>query len=140
MRVILTGAGAAGGFIVYALGGCDVVLRALLLFMAIDYSTGFVVAGVFKKSKKCGSGALSSSAGFKGLIKKGMQLLIVLVGHQIDIVLGTDFVRSAVIIAFIANELVSIMENAGLMGIPWPPMLKKALDILHEKGDIENDG
>ena len=103
--------------------------------MAIDWASGWILAGVFKKSPKTDTGAINSNVTLKGFIKKGMSLLIVLVGHHLDLALGTDFVRTAVIIAFISSELISIMENAGLMGISWPPVLRKALDVLGEKGD-----
>ena len=136
---IVTGIGALGGCIALALGGWDAGLHALVALMAIDYITGLVVAGVFKNSKKSKSGALSSHSAWKGLVRKGVQLLIVYVGVQLDTAIGTSFIRSAVIFAFLASELISIMENAGLMGIPWPPMLRKALDILNEKSDSDDD-
>jgi len=135
---IMAGIGIVGGFIFSAFGGWDAGLHALFTFMAIDYISGWVVAAVFKKNDKTDSGALSSNKGFMGLLKKGMQLLIVLVGYELDLVIGTNFIRNGVIIAFISNELVSIMENAGLMGIPLPPVIHKAIDILtkhSEKGD-----
>jgi len=127
--------GAVAGSIALALGGWDAGLRALIALMTVDYISGLIVAGVFKKSKKSELGALNSAAGFKGIAKKGMCLLIVYVGIQIDAAIGTAFIRSAVVFALMANELISIMENAGLMGIPWPPMLRRALDILQEKGE-----
>jgi len=103
--------------------------------MAIDFISGLAVAGVFKKSDKTQAGALSSRCCWRGIVKKGMQLLIVLIGHQLDTILGTDFVRTAVVIAFITSELISITENAGLMGIPIPPAISKALELLNSKGE-----
>ena len=140
LEAILVIMGALGAAIISAFGGCDAVMQALLLFMALDYVTGIIVAAVFNKSKKSSNGALESSSGFKGLIKKGMMLLIVLVGHQLDVLIGTEFVRYAVIIAFIINELISILENAELMGVPVHKLgvLKKALGILGEKGDVDD--
>ena len=139
-EAILVGLGAVGGAIISAFGGCDAVMQALILFMALDYTTGFIVAAVFNKSKKSINGALESSSGFKGIIKKGMMLLIVLIGHQLDVLIGTEFVRYAVIIAFSINEIISILENAELMGVPIHKLsvLKKALGILGEKGDVED--
>jgi len=131
--------GAIGGLITTALGGWDYALRMLLIIMAIDYISGWVVAAVFKKSRKTSSGAVNSTVGFKGIAKKVMLLFLVAAAHQIDLGIGTAFVRTAVIFAFAANELVSLMENAGLMGIPWPPMLKRALDLLREKGEHTDD-
>jgi len=137
---IITGLGVAGSFIASALGGWDTAIRMLLIIMAVDYVSGWVVAAVFKKSRKTKSGAFNSAVGLKGIAKKVMQLALIAVAYQIDLGIGTGFIRTAVIFTFTANEVISIMENAGLMGVPWPPMLKRALDILHEKGDGgEND-
>ena len=116
-----------------AFGGWSDALITLIVFMSIDYATGLIVAGVFKKSKKSESGALESRAGFKGLCRKGVALLIVLVAVRLDIVMHTSYIKDAVIIAFIANESISIIENAGLMGIPVPSVIAKAIDVLKEK-------
>ena len=139
---ILVWVGAVGGFIAAALGGWDAALRTLVVFMGVDYVTGLIVAGVFKKSQKSESGALDSRIGFKGILKKCMMLLMVLIGYQLDNIIGWDFVRYAVIIAFIVNELISIIENAELMGVPMHKLtfLQKAIAILGEKGDVEIDG
>ena len=125
-------AGIIGGAVASALGGWDQSLITLVIFMAVDYITGLIVAGIFHRSGKTESGALSSNVGFKGLIKKGVMLLVVLVAARLDLLLGVAFVRDAVIIAFILNELISIVENAGLMGVPIPPVIKKAIDMLQD--------
>ena len=130
---LLTIAGAAGGLLSAALGGWNAALQALLVFMAIDYAMGLVVAGVFHRSGKTSDGRLESRAGWKGLVRKGVQLLIVLVGAQLDTLIGTSFVRDSIITAFCANELLSILENAGLMGIPIPPALAQAVSVLRQK-------
>lgn len=122
--------GVLGSAAAHYLGGWDVALQTLIFFMAIDYITGLTVAGVFKKSGKSENGALESRAGWKGLCRKGMTLLIVLVAAQLDLVAGTDVIRNAAIIAYIVNETISIIENAGLMGVPIPSIIKKALDAL----------
>lgn len=96
------------------------------------------MAGVFHNSGKSDSGALESRAGWKGLCRKGVTLLIVLVAAQLDRVIGTTFVRDAVIIAFIANETISIVENAGLMGVPIPSAITKAIEVLKNKSEEEN--
>lgn len=130
---ICTLIGMLGGVISAALGGWDGALVTLVTVMAIDYISGLIVAGIFHTSKKSENGALESSAGFKGLFRKGMILLIVLVAYRMDMIIGVAYIRDTVIIGFVANEVISIIENAGLMGIDLPPALKKAIDILTEK-------
>jgi len=115
------------------LGGWDMALHTLLLMMGMDIITGWVAAAVFRKSKKTATGALSSAAGFRGLVKKGVCLLFVVVGYTLDRLFGTEFVRLAVIFTFTANELISVIENAGCMGIKLPPVLCHALDVLTRK-------
>ena len=129
--------GLIGGLIATALGGWDVGLQTLVIFMRIDYITGILVAGVFHKSKKSETGTLESRAGWKGLIRKGVTLLIVLVAVQLDKVIGSTFIRDAVIIGFIANELISIVENAGLMGVPIPSVITNAIDVLQKKAETK---
>lgn len=136
---ILTGVGVVGSFIASLFGGWDAALMTLVIFMSIDYITGLIVAGVFKASTKSETGALESRAGWKGLCRKGMSLLIVLVAYQLDVVMGSTFIRDAVIIAFIANETISIIENAGLMGIPVPAVIIKAIDVLKSKAESEGE-
>lgn len=126
----LTIIGAIGSAIANLFGGWTTDVETLLIFMAIDFVTGLIVAGVFKKSKKSNKGALQSSIGFKGLAKKAMILFFILIGHRLDILLGSDYIRTALVIAFITNETISITENAGLMGIPIPKPIKNAIDIL----------
>ena len=127
--------GTVGGFIASLFGGWDTALATLLIFMAVDYVTGLIVAGVFHKSQKTESGALESRAGWKGLCRKGTSLLVVLVAYRLDLVIGSNFVKDATIIAFIANETISIIENAGLMGAPIPAVIVKAIDVLKQKAD-----
>lgn len=137
---ILIGIGTVGSLVASFFGGWTASLSTLLIFMLIDYVTGLIVAGVFHKSKKTDSGALESRAGFKGLCKKGMVLMLVLVGHRLDIAIGTTYIRDAVCIAFIANETISIIENAGLMGIKIPIILENAIDVLKKKKGADIDG
>lgn len=131
--IIVMICGIVGGAISSLLGGWNSSLTTLVIFMGIDFITGLVVAGVFKKSLKTDSGALESNVGWKGLVKKGIVLLIVLIAHRLDIALGTTIIRDSVVIAFIVNELISITENAGLMGVPIPKAITKAIDVLKEK-------
>ena len=135
---ILTATGIIGSLVASCFGGWTASLTTMLIFMGIDYVTGLVVAGVFHKSKKTDSGALESRAGFKGLCKKGTMLLFVLIGYRLDLAIGTTYIRDAVCIAFIANELISIVENAGLMGLPIPPIITKAIDVLKTKSEKTN--
>ena len=127
--------GTLGSFITALYGGWNAALSTLVIFMIIDYLTGLVVAGVFKKSGKTKNGMLKSQVGFLGLCKKGVALAIVIVAYRIDVTIGSDFVKDAVIIAFIANETISIIENAGLMGIPIPSVLMRAIEVLQKKGE-----
>lgn len=133
-QVILSIIGIIGSTVANLFGGWDMALQTLIMFMAVDIVTGWIVAGVFKRSSKSESGALESKASWKGLCRKGMTLLIVLVAAQLDKMAGTNIIRNAVVIAYIANEGLSIIENAGLMGLPIPKKLKEAIDLLKNKG------
>lgn len=129
--------GLVGGAITSMLGGWDSAIITMLVFMALDYLSGIVVAGVFKKSTKTDSGALNSSVGWKGLCRKGMMLAFVLVANRLDIAIGTVYIRDAVVMAFTCNEAISITENSGLMGVPIPAALIKAIDVLKNKESEE---
>lgn len=130
---ILGAIGAVGSGIAYAFGGWDTSIATLLIFMLIDYISGLVVAGVFHKSTKTKSGALSSKTCWQGLAKKCMTLVFVIVGNRLDMMLGSTYIRDAICIAFVVNELISIIENGKLMGIPIPAVLDKAIDLLNGK-------
>ena len=124
-----------GSFIASLFGGWDAALVTLIIFMCIDYVSGLIVAGVFHKSQKSETGALESKAGWKGLCRKCMTLLFVLIAYRLDLAIGVSYIRYAVIIGFMANELISIVENAGLMGVPLPAVIQNAIDILTKKSD-----
>lgn len=136
---ICTAIGVVGSVIASLFGGWDAALVTLVIFMAIDYVTGLLVAGVFHNSGKTENGALESRAGWKGLCRKCITLLMVLVATCLDLVTGTNFIRDAVVIAFIANETISIVENAGLMGINIPPAITSAIEVLKKKSDSEDN-
>lgn len=136
---LCTFVGTFGSFIAGLFGGWDAAISALLIFMCIDYVTGLIVAGIFKKSPKTKSGGLQSKIGWKGLSKKGVTLLLVLVAVELDLLMGTSYIRDAVCIGFILNELISITENAGLMGIKMPVPLQKAIDLLQNKSEASNN-
>lgn len=125
--------GAVGGVLAQAFGGWDSSMATLLMFMAIDYLTGLIVAGVFHSSPKSEGGALESRAGWKGLIRKGCTMLFVLIAARLDMVMGTTMIRDGVIIGFLLNELISIVENAGLMGLPLPTAITNAIELLKKK-------
>ena len=130
---VLTAIGTIGGGIAALFGGWTSAMTTLIIFMVIDYITGIIVTGVFHRSGKSKSGALESRAGFKGLCRKGMILLILLVACRLDLMLGTGYIKDCVCIAFVVNETLSIIENAGLMGVPIPQVLIKAIDVLKAK-------
>ncbi len=130
---VLAAIGTIGGGIAALFGGWTSAMTTLIIFMVIDYATGIIVAGVFHRSGKSKSGALESRAGFKGLCRKGMILLILLVACRLDLMLGTGYITDCVCIAFVVNETLSIIENAGLMGVPIPQVLIKAIDVLKAK-------
>lgn len=129
--------GVIGSFLAGFVGGWDAGMVTLVTFMCIDYISGIIVAGVFKKSKKSKHGALSSKIGWMGLCKKVMTLLIVVVAYRLDLLINTDYIRDAAVIGFCANELISIIENAGLMGLPLPSVLMDAIEVL--KGDKKHE-
>ena len=132
-ETVCTVLGVLGSAVCWAFGGWDAAMAALAMCIAVDYISGSIVALVFHKSSKTESGAYNSAYGLKGLCKKGLMLLFVLVAVQADRVLGSDYVRDAVCIGFCANEILSIIENLGLAGIPMPEAIIKALEQLQKK-------
>lgn len=131
--------GVIGSFVASWLGGWDSGTATLVAFMCIDYVSGLVVAGVFHRSKKTENGALESMAGWKGLCRKVMTLLFVLIAYRLDLAIGTTYIRDAVVIGFMANELISIVENAGLMGLPLPAIINKAIEVLTKKAEAADN-
>lgn len=132
--------GILAAFFTSLFGGWSTGLTTLLIFMGIDYLSGLIVAAVFQNSKKSKSGALDSRAGWRGLCRKGMILLIVLIANRLDLLLGSNYIRDAVIISFCINEVLSIAENAALMGIKLPSVITKSLDILKDKSEEKEEG
>ena len=125
-----------GSFIARSLGGWVTALQTLIIFMAIDYVTGLLVAGVWQRSNKSKTGALESRADFKGLIRKGLILMVVLIGVQLDAIIGLQaFCRTAIVLFFCGNEGLSIVENLGIMGLPLPDFVKTKFEQLKEKGN-----
>ena len=132
---ILSGVACVGAAIASLFGGWNGAMTTLVILMLIDYITGIIVAGVFHASPKSSGGALSSAVGFKGICRKFVILLIVVVACRVDLLLDTNIIRDATCIGFCANELVSITENAGLMGIPLPRKLAEAIEVLRGDND-----
>ena len=132
-EAVSAAAGIGAGVLSWVVGGFDTPILALILCMGVDYVTGLIVAGVFHTSPKTKSGGLDSRVGWKGLARKFVTLLMVVVANLADILLGLHYIRDAVIIAFCANECISILENAGLMGIRIPKVLTAALEKLGEE-------
>lgn len=130
--------GIIGAAVTRLFGGWSSTMTTLLILMALDYVTGLIIAGVFKKSKKSKTGRLSSNECWKGLCKKGVSLCFVLIGYRIDLMLGTNYVRDFVVISFIVVELISLVENAGIMGIPIPKVIINVIDILNKKIGDDN--
>lgn len=123
---------AIGGWLGWYLGGCDGLLYALIAFVVVDYVTGVMCAVVDKK--------LSSAVGFRGIFKKVLIFLLVGVANILDAqVIGTGCVlRTAVIFFYISNEGVSLLENAGHLGLPIPTKLKAVLEQLHDRAEKED--
>ena len=117
-------------------------LKILLLLMVIDLIVGFTVSAVWHKSSKTKSGKVSSKVMFKGIVKKILTLVLVVVAYQIDILLGYDVIRHIVIIAFIVQEIISIIENIAITGIKAPDIITKALDVLERsvKDEFSDSG
>lgn len=125
---------AVGGWLGYFLGGCDGLLYALIAFVVIDYITGVMCAIINRE--------LSSAVGFKGIFRKVLIFLMVGIANIIDVqVIGTGAVlRTAVIFFYISNEGVSLLENAGHLGLPIPEKIKTVLEQLHDRAENGKEG
>lgn len=124
-----------GGGLSWAIGGFDAAVLCLVIAMGADYITGLIVAGVFHNSPKTEGGRLDSRVGWKGLARKFVTILIVVVANLADVVMGTEGIRTAVCIGFFANECLSLVENAGHMGLRIPAKLKDAVEELFSIGE-----
>ncbi len=124
---------AVGGWLGWFLGGCDGLLYALIAFVVTDYITGLMCAAVDHK--------LSSEVGFKGIFKKVLIFMLVGIGNILDVqVIGNGSVlRTAVIFFYISNEGISLLENAGHLGLPFPEKLKAVLEQLHDRSEEDKD-
>ena len=135
MKILAAAAGAVAGFV----GEWNMLLTALAALMVMDYVTGVIVAWR-GKSPKSETGGVSSRAGFDGLIRKGFIILIVLLATILDRALNTGSMvfQTASVCYYIANEGLSILENAGLMGVPIPEAVRKALEVFKNRSDTED--
>jgi len=121
------GVAVCGSLVTFLFGGWSAVLGALLALIVADYVTGFAAAGV--------EGKLSSAVGFRGIARKVAIVTVVAVAHLVDSAMGTNHVlRDGAIWFYLANELLSITENVGRIGLPLPPILKQAVEVLRGKG------
>lgn len=128
--------GVAGSTVLWLFGGWSAALTTLCIFMSIDYILGIIAAAVFSCSKKTENGALSSKVGWSGLVRKSINLLLVMLAVRLDVTLNTgQFIANAMALGFIANEGLSIIENAGLCGVYIPPVISKAIEVLKSKAD-----
>ena len=125
--------GILGSGLCLLFGGWDAAMMALTVCMSIDYITGTLVALVFHNSNKSESGCYNSAYGLKGLCKKCLMLLFVIVAVQADRLMGGDLVRDAVCIGFCVNEILSIVENLGLAGVPMPQAVVDTLEQLQNR-------
>ncbi len=132
----LTAFGAIGAAVITLLGGWDDSLQTLIIFMAVDYALGVAIALVWHKSQKSPDGAFESNASLKGLLRKFSVLVVVLIAVQLDgITHSGGYIRTAVILFFIANEGFSIIENLGIMGVPMPEIVKSAFTAIKAQSE-----
>ena len=126
--------GIVGSFLASLFGGWSTGISVLCIFIVLDFVTGFVAAALCK-SHKTSSGGLSSKVIWTGIAKKLFELILVVMGHELDLLIGANYVRDAVVIAYIVTEGLSILENACLLGLPIPSVVKKVLDVLKTKSE-----
>ena len=126
-----------GGFFISQLGGWDKELYALVSLTVVDFILDLII-GFLGKSDNMYSSKLFGLAGVKGLVRKAAAFLCVFVACILDIIIGSDFIREGVIIAFCATELISIMDYLTCLGIPVTPIIEKAINILINHGNGRN--
>ncbi|OPA77529.1 holin [Paenibacillus selenitireducens] len=127
-----------GSALTWAYGGWTQTMGVLVLLVVADYLSGIGAAAV--ESEKEGKNGLSSRVGYVGIIKKLGIFLIVAMAHQLDGILGgTNALRDAAIFFYMANELISVVENAGRIGLPLPPAVVKVIEVLKNKGGNNNE-
>jgi toxin secretion/phage lysis holin len=117
----------AGSAVSFLVGGVDSLVIILLCFVAVDYATGIIASAM--------EGKLSSQVGFRGIVRKLLIFVLVAVSHLLDTVIGWDnhLIRDTIIFFYIANEFISIVENAGRVGVPIPTVLRKAIELFKDE-------
>ena len=125
LNIIKIGIAIAGGAITAAIGGWDMAMKVLVLFIVLDYITGLLSAYILRK--------LNSLVGFKGICKKILLFIPVMLAYALDNLLGSDILRNLAIWFYIANEGLSVLENLGKAGIPFPAQLTEALEQLRKE-------
>ena len=138
IAIISTISGVAAGIVSALIGSWQIALEVLCIAMLLDYITGLIVAGVFHKSPKSPGGALESKAAFKGLMRKMLVLIMVVLFHQLDRLTGKTFFRDGACWAFFTVEAISITENIGLI-YPLPAFFTKCIDWLKRKNESMSD-
>lgn len=138
--LLLKGGLAVTGFLSGIGRGDNRIVILLLVLMVLDYISG-IAAAVLRKSRKTKGGGLSSAAGWHGLLKKGMMLLVVALGYVLDALVGQQnaMFQSAVTWFYISNECISLLENLALSGIPIPKTLRNALERLGDEVEQEQE-
>lgn len=131
--ILDTAIGVVGALIYLAVGNITAELSTLLWLMLLDMVTGFLVASVFKVSRKTTSGALSSKEMLKGFVRKLGMLILVAIAYRLDNMLNVNYLKNATTIALIVEECLSLIENIGLMGVPIPKFISSAIDVLNSK-------
>lgn len=126
--VVTSSAGILGVVLTYSFGGWSELLGFFFLAMLVDYATG-IFASIKERS------GLSSKVGFIGIFKKFLMAVVVVMAHRMDILLGSDVIMIGAIYFYLANELISITENYGRLGLPLPPQVKQIIQVLKSKGD-----
>lgn len=131
--VVTTSTGVVGAVLTYSFGGWSELLGFFLFAMVVDYATG-IAASIKEKS------GLSSKTGFLGIFKKFLMAVVVVMAHRMDILLGSNVIMTGAIYFYLANELISITENYGRLGLPLPTQVKQVIQVLRKKGDATLDG
>lgn len=137
--IVLGFIAAVGTWIAQAMGGWDIQTKLLAWMMGVDFITGWLCAAVFHKSLKTETGGYDSRVGLKGLTRKGIIVLIVMIAAQLDKLTNNNTMRTATILFFCANDGMSILENIGIMGVPYPPALKNMFEVLRKKSEDKGE-
>ena len=128
--------GVIGAVICRIMGNVTPELVTLIIIMGVDILTALIVAGM-GKSQKSDSGGISSKSMINGILKKALYFVLIIIAYQLDNIANTNTVRAAVIIALCFNDIVSILENISLTGIPVPTVITDMLDVFKNKKESE---